>query len=85
MPRLIIRRSWVRIPEGPFVSATSHNDSGNFPSAPVTRTGPAGLRSPLFWGSLAFTLIVAGVAAFPVNWWLIARGRGHAVVHTFHH
>ena len=44
----------------------------------------AGLTSPLFWGSLAFALLVAGAAAFPVNRWLIARGRGHAVVHTFH-
>jgi hypothetical protein len=44
----------------------------------------AGLSDPLFWGSLAFALIVAGVAAFPVNRWLIARGRGHAVVHEFH-
>ena len=41
----------------------------------------AGLGSPLFWGSLAAALIIAGVAAYPVNWWLIARGRGHAVVH----
>jgi hypothetical protein len=44
----------------------------------------AGLSSALFWVSLAFSLIVAGAAAFPVNWWLIARGRGHAVVHTHH-
>ena len=44
----------------------------------------AGLGSPLFWGSLAFALIIAGVAAFPANMWLISRGRGHAVVHSFH-
>ena len=44
----------------------------------------AGLSNPLFWGSLAFALAVAAVAAFPVNRWLIARGRGHAVVHEFH-
>jgi hypothetical protein len=44
----------------------------------------AGLDAPLFWGSLAFALIVAGAAAFPVNRWLIARGRGHAVVHSHH-
>lgn len=44
----------------------------------------AGLGSARFWGSLAFALIVAGVAAFPVNWWLIARGRGHAIVHAHH-
>jgi hypothetical protein len=45
----------------------------------------AGLASPLFWGSLAFALAVAFVAAFPANRWLIARGKGHAVVHEYHH
>lgn len=44
----------------------------------------AGLDSALFWGSLVFSLAVAGMAAFPVNRWLIARGRGHAVVHAHH-
>jgi Domain of unknown function (DUF4396) len=41
----------------------------------------AGLDSLLFWGSLAFALAVAGLIALPVNRWLIARGKGHAVVH----
>lgn len=44
----------------------------------------AGLTDPLFWGSLAASLAVAFVAAVPVNRWLIARGRGHAVVHAHH-
>ena len=44
----------------------------------------AGLADPLFWASLAFALLVAGVVAFPVNRWLIQRGRGHAVVHVHH-
>ena len=44
----------------------------------------AGLDDPLFWGSLAFSLAVAWIAAFPFNRWLIARGRGHAVVHAYH-
>jgi hypothetical protein len=44
----------------------------------------AGLGSLLFWASLAFSLAVAAVAAFPVNRWLIARGRGHAVIHDHH-
>jgi hypothetical protein len=44
----------------------------------------AHLDSALFWGSLAFALAVAFVAAFPVNRYLIARGRGHAVVHSHH-
>ena len=41
----------------------------------------AGLDSALFWGSLAVSLVIAGAAAFPVNRWLISRGRGHALVH----
>ncbi len=44
----------------------------------------AGLTSPLFWGSLAVALVIAFAAAFPVNLWLIKRGRGHAVVHGSH-
>jgi hypothetical protein len=44
----------------------------------------AGLGSLLFWGSLAFSLAVAFVAAFPVNRYLISRGKGHAVVHKHH-
>jgi hypothetical protein len=45
----------------------------------------AGLGDPLFWWSLAVSLAVAFVAAVPVNRYLIARGRGHAVMHEFHH
>jgi hypothetical protein len=41
----------------------------------------AGIGSVLFWGSLSFALVIAGVIAVPVNRWLIARGKGHAVVH----
>jgi hypothetical protein len=41
----------------------------------------AGLGQLLFWGSLAFSLAVAGAVALPVNRWLIARGKGHAAVH----
>jgi len=41
----------------------------------------AGLGALLFWGSLAFSLAVAGLLTVPVNRWLIARGKGHARVH----
>jgi hypothetical protein len=44
----------------------------------------AGLSDPLFWGSLVVSLVLAGTAAFPVNRWLIARGKGHALVHAHH-
>ena len=45
----------------------------------------AGLSSALFWGALAFSLVVAFVFTTPVNRWMISRGRGHAVVHHLHH
>jgi Domain of unknown function (DUF4396) len=41
----------------------------------------AGLGDLLFWGSLAAALVIAGIAAFPVNRWLLRRGKGHAAVH----
>lgn len=44
-----------------------------------------GLSSPVFWGSLAFALAVAFAVTVPVNRALIGRGKGHAVVHQYHH
>ncbi len=41
----------------------------------------AGLGDLLFWGSLSVALVIAGMVAVPVNLWLLARGKGHAVVH----
>jgi hypothetical protein len=41
----------------------------------------AGLGDVLFWGTLSVALVVAGACALPLNRWLIARGKGHAVVH----
>jgi len=43
-----------------------------------------GLGDVGFWASLAAALLIAGAVAFPVNRYLIARGRGHAVVHAHH-
>jgi hypothetical protein len=44
----------------------------------------AGLASVIFWGALAFSLLVAFVVTTPINRWMIGRGRGHAVVHAYH-
>jgi hypothetical protein len=44
----------------------------------------AGLGNARFWVSLAVSLLIAGAAAYPVNRFLIRRGRGHAVVHAHH-
>ena len=41
----------------------------------------AGVGDVLFWGSLSVALAIAGLVAFPVNRWLLARGKGHAAVH----
>jgi hypothetical protein len=45
----------------------------------------AGLGDALFWGSLAFSLVVAFVVTVPVNRAMISRGRGHAAAHAYHH
>ena len=45
----------------------------------------AGVTSGLFWGTLAASLAIAFVVTVPVNRWLISRGRGHAVMHQYHH
>ena len=57
-------------------------DNGVMLAIPGAMDAP--LSSPVFWGALAFALVIAGAAAFPVNRWLIARGAGHALVHGHH-
>jgi hypothetical protein len=44
----------------------------------------AGLGNPLFWGSLALSLVVAFLLTTPVNRWMISRGKGHALAHSHH-
>jgi hypothetical protein len=44
----------------------------------------AGLGDLLFWATLAGGFVIAWLVTFPINRWLIARGRGHAVVHGSH-
>jgi len=44
----------------------------------------AGLNSVGFYAALTAALIIAGAAAYPINRWLISRGKGHAVIHQHH-
>lgn len=44
----------------------------------------ATLIQPLFWLSLGLSLVIAFAAAVPVNRYLLARGKGHAVIHNHH-
>jgi hypothetical protein len=66
------------------VSITIMEIVDNFVVVLIPGAMNAGLTTFLFWGSLGTSLIVAGIAAFPVNRWLVARGRGHALVHQRH-
>ncbi len=49
---------------------------------------PGAMDAPLdpahFWSSMAASLALAGVAAFRINRWLIARGRGLPLAHRHH-
>jgi hypothetical protein len=45
----------------------------------------AGLVNPVFWLSMSAALTAAFLAAYPVNRFLLQRGKGHALVHEHHH
>jgi hypothetical protein len=66
------------------VSITTMEIVDNAFTAFVPGALAAGLADGLFWWSLAVSLVIAFVLTVPVNRWLIARGRGHAVVHELH-
>ncbi len=66
------------------LSMTTMEIVDNFLMLIIPGAMDAGLTDGLFWGSLGISLVLAGAAAFPVNRWLIARGRGHALVHAHH-
>jgi Domain of unknown function (DUF4396) len=45
----------------------------------------AGLGDAKFWWSIVLGFAIAFAPAFLANRWLIERGRGHAVMHAYHH
>jgi Domain of unknown function (DUF4396) len=67
------------------VSITSMELMDNLGLVVIPGAINAGLGDWLFWASLVGTLAIAFVITVPVNRWLIARGKGHALVHQFHH
>ncbi|MGI9028045.1 MAG: DUF4396 domain-containing protein [Candidatus Saccharimonadales bacterium] len=44
----------------------------------------SGLVNPLFWLTMALALSAAFFAAYPVNRYLLQRGKGHALMHNYH-
>jgi hypothetical protein len=67
------------------VSITSMELMDNLSLLVIPGAINAGLSDWLFWASLVGTLAIAFVITVPVNRWLISRGKGHALVHEFHH
>ena len=69
---------------GDTVSITTMEIVDNLIMVAIPGALHAGLGDLLFWGSLSFALAIAFVFAVPVNRRLIARGKGHAVLHGHH-
>jgi len=67
------------------VSITSMELMDNLGLIVIPGAIDAGLGDWLFWASLVGTLAIAFVITVPVNRWLIARGKGHALMHQYHH
>lgn len=67
------------------VSITSMEIIDNLGVLLIPGAMDAGLDTVLFWASLVVSLAIAFVITGPVNRWLISRGKGHAVVHQYHH
>ena len=57
----------------------------NLVMASVPGAMDAGLVNSLFWISMTVALAVAFMAAYPVNRWLLGKGKGHALLHEYHH
>ena len=68
------------LPDRPTLVAACRDHAHRVPGAL-----DAGLGDALFWGSLVVSLVVAFVVTVPVNRAMISRGKGHAVVHAYHH
>lgn len=45
----------------------------------------ADLVNPIYWMAMPISLLAAFIAAVPVNRYLLMRGKGHALVHEYHH
>ncbi len=39
----------------------------------------------MYWASRGVSFSIAFLVAWPVNFWLLQRGKGHALTHEFHH
>jgi hypothetical protein len=56
----------------------------NFVTAIIPGAMDGGLVNPIFWLGMMIALTAAFIAAFPVNRYLIDKGKGHALTHQHH-
>lgn len=66
------------------ISITTMEIVDNLVMAAIPGAMSAGLVNPVFWGAMSIALIAAFFAAVPVNYCLLKRGKGHALVHSNH-
>lgn len=43
------------------------------------------LAHPIYWASRLLAITAAFIVAFPVNYWLLKKGKGHALTHEHMH
>lgn len=66
------------------VSIATMEVTDNVVMAVIPGAMNAGLVNVVFWVGMPISLVAAFAAAFPVNRWLLARGKGHALTHEYH-
>lgn len=79
-----VKRAFKTALAADTVSVTSMEIIDNLVLLVIPGAMHATLSEPFFWISLGIALAIAFVVTVPVNYWMIARGKGHAVVHGHH-
>lgn len=82
---LPVRRALTIVLAADTLSILTMEVVDNAVMAAVPGAMDAGLTNPVFWLALTLALGVAFAAAYPVNAYLLSRGKGHALTHEFHH
>lgn len=67
------------------LSVTTMEVVDNTVMAAIPGAMNAGLGNLLFWVTMPISLAAAFVAAFPVNRYLLSKGKGHALTMKYHH
>ncbi|WP_211244832.1 DUF4396 domain-containing protein [Intrasporangium oryzae] len=81
---LSVRRALTLVLAADTLSILTMEIVDNAVVAAVPGAMDAGLTEPLFWIAMTLALGIAFLAAYPVNAYLLARGKGHALTHAFH-